>query len=114
MSLIQQVTSHVQQLVSRPGNVARPGRFFAINLSGRYRWYIGPARLLTLVLSGLICLAILWDAVQAWEAGQEIATVQAALDQLREQDRELLANRDWTCPNPPFNCCQRKSTLPIS
>ena len=40
---------------------------------------------------GLICLAILWDVVQAWGVGQEIATMQSALDQVREQDRELLA-----------------------
>lgn len=91
MNIMQQLTSHVQELVSQPGNVAKPGRFFAINLSGRYRWYSGPARLLTLLFSGLICLAILWDVVQAWGVGQEIATMQAALDQVREQDRELLA-----------------------
>lgn len=91
MARLHELTSHLQQLVSQPGNVARPGQFFAINLSGRNRWYLGPARFLTLLISGLICLAIVWDGVQAWEVGQEITTMQATLDQVRQQDRDLLA-----------------------
>lgn len=91
MSIIRQLTSHVRELISQPGKVMRPGQFFAINLSGRYRWYIGPTRLLTWLLSGVICSAILWDVVQAWGVGQEITIIEAALDQVREQDRELLA-----------------------
>ncbi|MET0516287.1 MAG: PilN domain-containing protein [Nitrospiraceae bacterium] len=91
MNTVQELTSHVQELISAPGNAARPGQFFSINLSGRYRWYVGPARLFTLLLSGLICSAILWDVVQTWGVGQEIVTMQAALDHVREQDRELLS-----------------------
>ena len=91
MKMMQQVRSKVKELVSQPGNAARPGQFFAINLSGRYRWYIEPTRLVAWLFSGLVCLAILWDVVQAWGVGQEIAIMQAAFDQVRAQDRELCA-----------------------
>jgi hypothetical protein len=87
----QSTMTYLQQALSRLGQSAHGDRLFILNLSGRYRWYIGPARAVLMVLSALFCLAMVWDLRQAWNIREEIATMAGALARVQEEDRELLA-----------------------
>ena len=68
---------------------ARSGAF-AINLSSRYRWYLAPARLVIMLLAGAIGLAMLWDISQAWLVWQDVQSMESALNQVQDRDRDLL------------------------
>ncbi|HJR76020.1 MAG TPA: PilN domain-containing protein [Nitrospiraceae bacterium] len=81
----------LQQALSRLGQSAHGDRLFILNLSGRYRWYIGPARALLMLLSALLCLLMVWDLRQAWNIREESAVMAGALARVQEEDRELLA-----------------------
>lgn len=81
----------IQQALSRIGQSAPRDRLFVLNLSGRYRWYIGPARVLIMFVSVLLCLVMAWDLREAWDIRQDLETMTATLARVQEQDRELLA-----------------------
>ncbi|HET6676070.1 MAG TPA: PilN domain-containing protein [Nitrospiraceae bacterium] len=81
----------IQRTLSRVGMSAPRDRLFVLNLSGRYRWYIGPARALIVTVSAALCLVMLWELREAWDIRQEIETMTATLARVQEQDRELSA-----------------------
>ena len=83
MSALRDVLTRVDQPTARTG-------LFAINLSSRYRWYLAPARLVIMLVAGIIGGAILWDISQAWLAWQEVESMESALTQVLDRDRELL------------------------
>jgi hypothetical protein len=81
----------ILQALFRMEQSAPRDRLFAVNLSGRYRWYIGPARVLIVAISAALCLVTLWDLRQAWDIEQENQAMTATVARVQEQDRELLA-----------------------
>ncbi|TKB68020.1 MAG: PilN domain-containing protein [Nitrospira sp.] len=66
-------------------------RFFHIELSSRYRWYVLPTHLVLVVLSGVIGISILWSMAQIVTTLRDRQDMQAGLDQIRMQDGQLLA-----------------------
>jgi hypothetical protein len=89
--MAMQMMSGFRQTLARLGQPAPRDRLFVLNLSGRYRWYIGPARVLIMFVSALLCLVMVWDLREAWDIREDLDTMTAALARVREQDRELLA-----------------------
>lgn len=85
------MATQIQAALSRIGQPVLRDRLFALNLSARYRWYIGPARALMMVVSALLCLVMAWDLRQAWDVREDIDSMTGALARVRDQDRELLA-----------------------
>lgn len=81
----------IQRVLLRIGQSPPRDRLFLVNLSRQYRWYIGPARVLIMAISGVLCLIMFWDLRQAWDIGQDNEAMTATLARVREQDRELLA-----------------------
>ena len=84
----------LRTLAGRANSIlAMPGgaRYFHIELSSRYRWYVAPARLALVALSGIIGIAILWSVTQAVITLRDRQDLQAGLDQVRMQDAQLLA-----------------------
>lgn len=75
------------------GFLVMPGsaRYFHIELSSRYRWYVAPTRMMLVALCGTIGGAILWSVVQTVLTLHDLQDVQAGLDQVRMQDQQLLA-----------------------
>ena len=75
------------------GFLAMPGgaRFFHIELGSRYRWYVAPARLMLVALSGIVGVSILWSVAQTTLIMRDRQDVQAHLDHVRMQDHQLLA-----------------------
>jgi Tfp pilus assembly protein PilN len=65
-------------------------RYFHIELSSRYRWYVAPARLALVAFSGIIGVAIIWSVIQAVMIMRDRQDMQAGLDQVRMQDGQLL------------------------
>jgi hypothetical protein len=84
------LTMRIQQALTRLGTPAPRDRLFVLNLSKRYRWYVGPARAVLLLLSALLCLVMAWDVRQVWDTWGEIDVLRDAVTRVREQDRELL------------------------
>jgi Tfp pilus assembly protein PilN len=82
--------SALRDLALRVGQPAARSGTFAINLSSRYRWYLAPARLVIMLLAGAIGMAMLWDISQAWLVWQDVGSMESALNQVQERDRELL------------------------
>ena len=75
------------------GFLVMPGRarYFHIELSSRYRWYVAPARMMLVALCGTIGGAILWSGIQTGMTLHDLQDVQAGLDHVRMQDQQLLA-----------------------
>ncbi len=75
------------------GFLVMPGRarYFHIELSSRYRWYVAPARMVLVALCGTIGGAILWSVIQTGMTLHDLQDVQASLDHVRMQDQQLLA-----------------------
>jgi Tfp pilus assembly protein PilN len=75
------------------GFLVMPGgaRYFHIELSSRYRWYIAPTRLVLVALGWIIGGAILWSVSQTVMTMGDRGNLQARLDQIRMQDHQLLA-----------------------
>ena len=75
------------------GFLVRPGsaRYFQIELSSRYRWYVAPTRLVLVALCGIIGGAILWSVTQIVMTMRDRQDMQAGLDHVRMQDHQLLA-----------------------
>jgi Tfp pilus assembly protein PilN len=66
-------------------------RYFHIELSSRYRWYVAPTRLVLVTLSGILGVSILWSVTQTVMTMSDWHDMQARLDQVRMQDHQLLA-----------------------
>ena len=66
-------------------------RYFHIELSSRYRWYVAPTRLVLVALSGIIGVSILWSVTETVMTIGDRRDVQARLDHVRMQDHQLLA-----------------------
>ena len=75
------------------GFLVMPGRarYFHIELSSRYRWYMAPARMVLVALCGIIGGAIIWSGIQTGMTLHDLQDVQASLDHVRMQDQQLLA-----------------------
>lgn len=69
----------------------RGSRYFHIELSSRYRWYVAPARMALVALSGLVVVAIVWSVAQTLMTIRDRHDMQARLDHVRLQDSRLLA-----------------------
>ncbi|MCI0428705.1 MAG: PilN domain-containing protein [Nitrospiraceae bacterium] len=66
-------------------------RYFHIELSSRYRWYLAPIRLALVALSGILGVSILWSVTQTMMTMRDRHDMQARLDHVRMQDHQLLA-----------------------
>ena len=66
-------------------------RYFHIELSSRYRWYVAPIRLVLVTLSGILGVSILWSVTQTVMTMRDRHDMQARLDHVRMQDNQLLA-----------------------
>ena len=75
------------------GFLVIPGRarYFHIELSSRYRWYVAPTRRMLVALCGIIGGVILWSAIQTVMTVRDLQDVQTGLDHVRMQDHQLLA-----------------------
>ena len=69
------LTSSLRDVVTRLGQPSARTGAFAINLSSRYRWYLAPARLVIMLLAGVIGVAMLWDISRAWLAWQDVESM---------------------------------------
>jgi Tfp pilus assembly protein PilN len=71
----------------------KPGgaRYFHIDLSSRYRWYVAPTHLALVALSGILGVSILWSVTQTVMIMRDRHDMQAHLDHVRKQDHQLLA-----------------------
>lgn len=72
-----------------PGS--RGARYFHLDLSSRYRWYVKPMRIGIGVLCAMACVWIAWTVTLAADRLAELREMQIRLDQVREQDRQLVA-----------------------
>src|SRR4029078_6904169 len=66
-------------------------RYFHIELSSRYRWYLAPARLMLVALSGIIGASIFWSVAQTVMTMRDLRDMQASVDHVRAQDHQLIA-----------------------
>lgn len=64
--------------------------YFHIELSGRYRWYLAPLRLVLIAGCGVLGVLMLWDVVQTIMAYQEARAIHVRLERVRDQDQQLL------------------------
>jgi Tfp pilus assembly protein PilN len=87
---LNSLVSSLRDLLLRVGQPSAHNGAFAINLSSRYRWYLAPARLVIMLLAWMIGAVMLWDISQSWLAWQEVQSMEGALTQVQERDRELL------------------------
>jgi hypothetical protein len=73
--------------------MVKPGgaRYFHIELSSRYRWYVAPTRLVLVALSGILGVSILWSVAQTVMTMRNQHDMQARFDHIRMQDHQLLA-----------------------
>ena len=62
-----------------------------INLSHRHRSVVAPLRLLLIGSCVLLVSGILWNGMQAMATYQECRTIEAELERVRQQDRNLIA-----------------------
>jgi Tfp pilus assembly protein PilN len=67
------------------------GRYFHVELSSRYRWYLAPTRVVLVGLSWFLGGLILWSVSQTVIASHDRQDLQSRLDHVRVQDHQLLA-----------------------
>lgn len=84
------LVSALRDVLMRAGQPSARNGAFAINLSSRYRWYLAPARVAIMLLAGVIGVAMLWDMSEAWLVWQDVQSMESALNQVQDRDRELL------------------------
>ena len=72
---VSQLMSSLRDVVTRIGQPSARAGVFAINLSSRFRWYLAPARLVIMLLAGIIGVVILWDISRVWLAWQEVESM---------------------------------------
>ncbi len=66
-------------------------RYFRLELGSRYRAYVEPVRLVLQAVCLGLAVWMLWCAAQTAIAFRDLREIQARLDQVRAQDRQLLA-----------------------
>ena len=86
---LDNLVSAIRDVAVRVGQPAARHGAFAINMSSRYRC-LAPARLVIMLLAGAIGLAMLWDISQAWLVWQDVESMESALNQVQDRDRDLL------------------------
>jgi Tfp pilus assembly protein PilN len=86
-TFLRALAGRVNSFPVKPGGA----RYFHIDLSSRYRWYVAPARLVLVALSGIIGGSILWSVGQTVMTMRDRQEVQARIDHVRMQDHQLLA-----------------------
>ncbi len=86
-TFLRQFTGGASSCWGKPGGA----RFFHIELSSRYRWYVAPTRLVLVALSGIVGISILWSVAQTVMTMRDRQDMQARLDHVRMQDHQLLA-----------------------
>jgi len=86
-TFLRRFTGRASSVWGKPGGA----RFFHIELSSRYRWYVAPIRLILVALSGIVGISILWSVAQTVMTMRDRQDVQARLDHVRMQDHQLLA-----------------------
>lgn len=82
-----QLSARLSRLLRRYGS----GRMFRIELGSRHRWYLEPARLGLMTLCAVLGVSILWSVTQTVLAVRDREDMQRRVEQLREQDRRLVA-----------------------
>ena len=87
-TFLRALTGRANSVLLMPGEA----RYFHIELSSRYRWYVAPTRLALVALSGIIGIAIFWCVIQIVMTMRDRRDMQAGLDQVRMQDNQLLAH----------------------
>jgi Tfp pilus assembly protein PilN len=86
-TFLRALAGRVNSFLMKPGGA----RYFHIELSGRYRWYVAPTRLVLVALSGILGVSILWSVTQTVTTMRDRHDMQARLDHVRMQDHQLLA-----------------------
>jgi Tfp pilus assembly protein PilN len=86
-TFLRRFTGGTGSFLVKPGGT----RFFHIELSSRYRWYVAPTRLALVALSGIVGVSILWSVAQTVMMMRDRQDMQARLDHVRMQDHQLLA-----------------------
>lgn len=66
-------------------------RYFRLELGSRHRAYVEPVRLVLQAVCLGLAVWMLWCAAQTAIAFRDLREIQARLDQVRAQDRQLLA-----------------------
>lgn len=87
-SLIAQIADRIGSFRWQTGGM----QYFRLELGSRHRAYVEPARLLLLVTSLGLGVWVLWSATQAVIAFRDLHEIQTRLDQVRAQDRQLIAD----------------------
>ena len=86
-TFLRMLAGKVNSFQAKPGGA----RYFHIELSSRYRWYVAPIRLVLVTLSGILGVSILWSVTQTVMTMRDRHDMQARLDHVRMQDHQLLA-----------------------
>ena len=86
-TFLRVLAGKVNSFMVKPGGA----RYFHIELSSRYRWYVAPTRLVLVALSGIVGISILWSVAQTVMTMRDRHDMQAGLDHVRMQDQQLLA-----------------------
>ena len=86
-TFLRALAGRVNSFQVKPGGA----RYFHIELSSRYRWYVAPTRLVLVTLSGILGVSILWSVTQTVMTMRDRHDMQARLDHVRMQDHQLLA-----------------------
>ncbi len=86
-TFLRVLAGKVNSFMVKPGGA----RYFHIELSSRYRWYVAPTRLVLVALSGIVGISILWSVTQTVMTMRDRHDMQAGLDHVRMQDYQLLA-----------------------
>jgi Tfp pilus assembly protein PilN len=85
-TFLRMLAGRVNSFMVTPGGA----RYFHIELSSRYRWYVAPIHLVLVTLSGILGVAILWSMAQTVMTMRDRHDMQARLDHIRMQDHQLL------------------------
>jgi len=86
-TVLRGLAGRMSSVTVQPGGA----RYFHIELSSRYRWYVAPLRLVLIAMSGLIGVSILWSVTQTVLTMRDQHDMQIGLDRVRMQDQQLLA-----------------------
>ena len=86
-TFLRALADRVNGFQMKPGGA----RYFHIELSSRYRWYVAPTRLVLVALCWILGASILWSVTQTVMTMRDRHDMQARLDHVRMQDHQLLA-----------------------
>ena len=86
-TFLRALAGRVNGFQMKPGGA----RYFHIELSSRYRWYVAPTRLVLVALCWILAASILWSVTQTVMTMRDRHDMQARLDHVRMQDHQLLA-----------------------